>query len=659
MHNIFRLLNPTEELRNNLDQFKEAFIEFYGEESRNEIDEKFSKMLPIAYISPEQLKVLLINLEKRFTNEIIGEILLNKNIAISKKDLIGDYSFEYANLQPISAYQKFYEVYCLAPEKRQARFYDIGYESISRYVKNLTKEEYIEIIEKQQLPAKYENLPGVVKDLFKYYLNQKSYLIEYRKLYKDAEPLLKKIIPEIEFSNLKEYKNDNRLQELNKILIEYKSALEMYASFKNSLKDYYEKRDLISDSKYQLQEKYHKILISKFKHLIPSEKRKNLDEYLRGEKNDYELESYVKYLLGNSLFSECPLEFFTSASEEKLTIEKDNWRKDEIIKQRIKYFKENGLNLGDDYKDYLESKQAQEIWPSPTKADNFVTIRNNCLNDFNIEFYTSYPDYQKIRKEIESLELLDKNDSFDASIYNKSKTFVAPNIRKRNNIVELFSLLVISLDNYDDDFKDHYIVHELNHLYELYLDLVGENEYSIYCGWDTFVEPIKDTPDAVDTLNENSEKRPYELFNEIINELIAQEISKIMHKNNIHVFDNPKTAKYKNSSSYEHSLFLVEDFFNEFRDKIIESRKNGNLQIIRNEVGKDNFDELNSLFEIYYTNFSGFKIYSLLADLKANKDTEQTRIYHDLVDRKNIIMEKMRKFKKMQNEESYERKETL
>lgn len=659
MHNIFRLLNPTEELRNNLDQFKEAFIEFYGEESRNEIDEKFSKMLPIAYISPEQLKILLINLEKRFTNEIIGEILLNKNIAISKKDLIGDYSFEYANLQPISAYQKFYEVYCLAPEKRQARFYDIGYESISRYVKNLTKEEYIEIIEKQQLPEKYENLPGVVKDLFKYYLNQKSYLIEYRKLYKDAEPLLKKIIPEIEFSNLKEYKNDNRFQELNKILIEYKSALEMYASFKNSLKDYYEKRDLISDSKYQLQEKYHKILISKFKHLIPSEKRKNLDEYLRGEKNDYELESYVKYLLGNSLFSECPLEFFTSASEEKLTIEKDNWRKDEIIKQRIKYFKENGLNLGDDYKDYLESKQAQEIWPSPTKADNFVTIRNNCLNDFNIEFYTSYPDYQKIRKEIESLDLLDKNDSFDASIYNKSKTFVAPNIRKRNNIAELFSLLVISLDNYDDNFKDHYIVHELNHLYELYLDLVGENEYSIYCGWDTFVEPIKDTPDAVDTLNENSEKRPYELFNEIINELIAQEISKIMHKNNIHVFDNPKTAKYKNSSSYEHSLFLVEDFFNEFRDKIIESRKNGNLQIIRNEVGKDNFDELNSLFEIYYTNFSGFKIYSLLADLKANKDTEQTRIYHDLVDRKNIIMEKMRKFKKMQNEESYERKEAL
>lgn len=659
MNDILKFLTPNEILRNNLDQFKEAFIEFYGEESRNEVEEKFSKMLPIAYISPDQLKILLINLEKRFTDEIIGEILLNKDISISKKDLIGDYSFEFANLQPISLYQKFYEVYSLTLEKRQERFYDIGYESISRYVKKLSKEEYIEIIEKQQLPEKYENLPGYVKDLFKYYLNQRSYLMEYRRLYKDAEPLLKKIIPEIEFSNLNEFKYDKRLQELNKILIEYKSALEMYASFKNSLKDYYAKRDLLSDSKYQLQEKYHKIFISKFKHLIPAEKRKNLDEYLCGEKEDYELDSYVKYLLGNSLFSECPLEFFTSASKEKLTIEKDNWRKDEIIKQRIKYFKENGLNLGDEYKTYLESKQAQEIWPSPTEADNFVIIRNNCLNDFNIEFYTSYPDYQKIRKEIESLELLDKNDSFDASIYNKSKTFVAPNIRKRNNIVELFSLLVISLDNYDDDFKDHYIVHELNHLYELYLDLVGENEYSIYCGWDTFVEPIKDTPDAVDTLNENSEKRPYELFNEIINELIAQEISKIMHKNNIHVFDNPKTAKYKNSSSYEHSLFLVEDFFNEFRDKIIESRKNGNLQIIRNEVGKDNFDELNSLFEIYYTNFSGFKIYSLLADLKDNKDTEQTRIYHDLVDRKNIIMEKMHKFKEKQNESSYERKEIL
>lgn len=131
-----------------------------------------------------------------------------------------------------------------------------------------------------------------------------------------------------------------------------------------------------------------------------------------------------------------------------------------------------------------------------------------------------------------------------------------------------------------------------------------------------------------------------------------------MHKNNIHVFDNPKTAKYQHATSYEHSLFLVKDFFDEFRNKIIESRRNGNIQVIWNEVGKDNFDELNSLFKIYNDNFSGFKIYNLLSDLSSGKDTEQTRIYYELVDRKNHIMENMRKFQ-MTKQTNYERQVTI
>jgi len=160
-------------------------------------------------------------------------------------------------------------------------------------------------------------------------------------------------------------------------------------------------------------------------------------------------------------------------------------------------------------------------------------------------------------------------------------------------------------------------------------------------------------------INQEEEKRPYELFNEIINELIAQDISEIMHKKNIFIFDNPKLSKYNNSTSYEHSLFLVKEFFNEFKDKIIASRRNGQIHIILDEVGKENFDELNSLFEIYFENFSGFKIYNLLSDLKDNKDTEQTRIYNDLVARKDKIMEKMRTHQANKKEENYESQVTI
>lgn len=186
MNDVLKSLNPTEVLRNNINQFKEAFVEFYGEDSRNEIEEKFSKMLPIAYTRPDKIDTILRDLEKIITNQIIDETIQIQNLSISKKDLFEDYSFTHENLQPIYKYQNFFEVYSLSFEQRQARFYDIGYQKINRYLKELTKEEYIKVIETQQVPEKarfrqgtsYEHTLFLVKDFFYEF---KDKIIESRK----------------------------------------------------------------------------------------------------------------------------------------------------------------------------------------------------------------------------------------------------------------------------------------------------------------------------------------------------------------------------------------------------------------------------------------------------------------------------------------------
>ena len=124
-----------------------------------------------------------------------------------------------------------------------------------------------------------------------------------------------------------------------------------------------------------------------------------------------------------------------------------------------------------------------------------------------------------------------------------------------------------------------------------------------------------------------------------------------MAKKNKHVFNSDYTAKIKHGTSYEHTFFLVKGFYAEYKDKIIESRKNGNIEIIWNEVGKENFDELNSLFAIFYEHFSGMKIYSVLTDLKNNVDNEKTRIYKNLIIRSNEILEKMKNYNSLNNNE--------
>ena len=124
MDKILRALNSNEVLRNNLDKFIDAFAEFYGESSRAEIEEKFSRMLPIGYISPDELSRKLRDLGKIFTDQAIEEILANKKTSLSKSDLFENYSFEYSVLQPISKYQEFYEAYCKGPETRKKEFYE-------------------------------------------------------------------------------------------------------------------------------------------------------------------------------------------------------------------------------------------------------------------------------------------------------------------------------------------------------------------------------------------------------------------------------------------------------------------------------------------------------------------------------------------------------
>jgi hypothetical protein len=397
--------------------------------------------------------------------------------------------------------------------------------------------------------------------------------------------------------------------------------------------------------KTKLSEKYYKQLLQENLDLLPKESRAKAEEYLSSGKS-YLLDNYTKLVYGYTITSPTILEYFTDEQQEKL----DNpntptWIINDIKNNRIKYFKELGIDLGNEYENYLNNEEVKNAWPNIDRINTFLESKERILNDFNNEFYTSIPSHEKIRKELDAENLLDKDDSFNAHIYTQeSGTFVNPNVTDKNGYYELLSLLVVNFNQYDDAL-DHNIVHELNHIFELSLEQVVGDEYTCLCGWDVMYARInQDKRQAVDTIHEE-EKRPYELFNEIINEVIAQEICEQMHNNNnVYVFNDKKDARVKHTTSYEHSLFLVREFYDEFKEAIIKSRSNGNINIIYDEVGKENFDELNSLFSIFYENFNGFKIYRLIDSLKKNEDTEQTRIYYDLLDRKNAILDKMRKY---------------
>ena len=79
------------------------------------------------------------------------------------------------------------------------------------------------------------------------------------------------------------------------------------------------------------------------------------------------------------------------------------------------------------------------------------------------------------------------------------------------------------------------------------------------------------------------------------------------------------------------------------------------MNIIFDEVGKENFDALNELIKKNQEQLSGFRLQNLRVSLALNISNELTDIYYSICDEKDEIMKKMRQHK----EKNKDRKDTL
>lgn len=642
-----KYLKCYEYLRQNINVFIEAFVEYYGEEKRKEIEEKFSNMLVIAYNSPKARERLLYDIKEEKSKEIQQKVL--EGTDLDEYSVFKSMILDNLDSTPIIKFKNFYELYTLSEEERKNKFIEDGKKQILKILPHFEEEDHAYILKNRQIPSRLINIPNWIKNTILYYTDEKNAEEKYKKMFAECESLLKKYYPDITLGTFSNYLDDKYMKQIIDVSYMISERILEYEEFKEVFSEDEKNVNIDNKRNYTLKFEYYKKFIQENIDLIPYDKRIGLESYFEDQSQKYKIDDYVEFIFGYFFPSDSPLEAFSKKADEILDSDEPEWIKNQIKKNRVNYFIKNGLDLGPEYDLYKDNEAAKKIWPSKDRVEKFIESKNILTNKYNIEYYTLTKEHQKIRKMIEEKNLLDKKDGFDASLYTRtSGTFVIPNLIDTDKGYKIFALVGICCDT-PQDCTDHYIVHELNHIYELYLSKVDAQSYEYLSGWDSIEGTITTNDYEVDTLNHDDDKRKYELFNEIINERIAQEISSIMHKNNKYVFDNKETSKYQNTTGYDSSNFLVEDFFNEYKDKIIESRRNGNINIIIDEVGKENFEELNNLFQIFYKHFAGAKLYGLLDDLKNNQQTKEVEIYTDLINKRDIILKKMREYKNHKN----------
>lgn len=430
---------------------------------------------------------------------------------------------------------------------------------------------------------------------------------------------------DINKDNIDTLMKTNYFYELDKIIPIYNKLLDTYKDFVLSTKEYKIYLNKCLKLKDKLSKKYLTLLLKELKDKIP------VNEYSK-------IEEEYNLLINNLPCNEIYLnkELYPSLLESFL-------KEDNQI-ERILYFKKLGLDLGDNYKDYINNKETSKYLFNKETIKTISKIRKKLYLQMCFEYYTSLEEYKYYRDKINKLDLIDKDDGFDLLAYENEQTMIVPNIKKINNNYELFSLVLVYLST-DDGFLDSYIIHELNHVLEASLESYDGKNYQMINGWETYCDHIDDEFNINNIHEENDSKREYELFNEIINELISQEITKILIINNIYIFNKKELVYYK-GTNYEHTRFLVEAFFETYKKEIIESRINHDINIIYNTVGKYNFEALNNLFHLFTTYFPNDTIYDLYEDEEKGIVSKNTLLYDDLCLKRDEVLSYMKEYNK-------------
>ena len=102
------VLECNEKLREHIKDYIEIFVEYYGEDQRAYIEEKFNRAIFVGYLSDINLSNTLHEIENEKSNMLYDEIV--EGIDIDKRLLFEqNYSFRFMNVHPLFKYQTYYE----------------------------------------------------------------------------------------------------------------------------------------------------------------------------------------------------------------------------------------------------------------------------------------------------------------------------------------------------------------------------------------------------------------------------------------------------------------------------------------------------------------------------------------------------------------------
>ena len=441
---------------------------------------------------------------------------------------------------------------------------------------------------------------------------------------------------------------------MEQIMKIYEIVQNLKIKYDNWEKDHEQEKKYIVDCREiegQLNIEYIKEFYKQIMQYVSTEDRQNIEEALNSQSNmiwQFLEKADPDEIYSSTFSSGAKLEFFHEKYDEK--INENSYDAKNIRKRRIEYFKLKGIDLGDDYSLYENSEETKRIWPNKDIVKKIYEIKEKLLKAKEEELLIRTSNY------VESKEKLSKynfvlNHEFNVDLIKEGTICAVPNFvenadgtNKDLNIIHLPILRLLK------EYKDVNSIHEILHIVEASIKPISKEKVSIKTGFEVFEENTfksEETPEE----DFSNELREWEIFSENVHQNIAMEVTEKLHKKGIYLFDDPKIAKTRGSTSYEQLNMLTQEFREAFSQEIKDARLGEDLSILYNAVGEQNLRSLNSIVKEYRS----LDYYKMMNDVIGKRDTELTRKRSELINKANEITQKMKEYNQEHNlEHDYE-----
>lgn len=261
--------------------------------------------------------------------------------------------------------------------------------------------------------------------------------------------------------------------------------------------------------------------------------------------------------------------------------------------------------------------------------DNIRLKYKTKFDDKILENTGSYPINKNI---IESSNLLVKSE-FDYKKIVDREIGVEPAVSIKDKKLALTPLLHFDLISRDKKYIDIVLVDKLCHAVEANMSIKGDYIY-LNTGFESF--EYKNTGYEFE---EKKTLREYKEISDNINLMIAKDVTKKLHDSNIYILGDQNQEIHGSSKSENNNIF-TKLFYETYKLEIMHARITGDLDILFNKVGKENFDLLSNIIK----ESSSLSTSEIMSDKLNNNSNVLVDKYNKLIRDSLEVNEKMRDY---------------